>query len=316
MSSKLTRSIVLSSLVCLMSLGLASSEAVAQVDLFVTPASGDVQRYDGTTGASLGVFTSGGPGGLGRGLVVGPDLNLVVAAPGGPGAQKFNGLSGVYISTLIASGAGGITSASGIDLGSDGNFYLCTRANGVARFDATGAFIDYFASGGGLDAMTSVFGPDGNLYVTSLLTDEVRRYNGATGAFIDNFVSAGSGGLLRPAGLAFGPDGNLYVSSQANDVKRYNGATGAHIDNFASTGLSNPNGIAFGVDGNLYVANTGGDNVRRYNGATGSLIDIFATGVNNPVYLLFYEPQLPTNVESSSWSGIKNEFTPTDQQEQ
>ena len=48
-----------------------------------------------------------------------------------------------------------------------------------------------------------VFGPDGNLYVSSGITDEVLRYNGATGAFIDVFVTAGSGGLNEPTFLIF-----------------------------------------------------------------------------------------------------------------
>ncbi len=55
------------------------------------------------------------------------------------------------------------------------------------RFDgATGAFIDVFASGGGIDESEGIgFGPDGNLYVVSESTDEVFRYDGVTGDFID-----------------------------------------------------------------------------------------------------------------------------------
>jgi hypothetical protein len=66
---------------------------------------------------------------------------------------------------------------------------------------------------------SSIFGPDGNgdgaqdLYVASGETDEVRRYDGNSGAFIDIFVTAGSGGLDDPGDLAFGPDGSLVVSS-------------------------------------------------------------------------------------------------------
>jgi len=49
------------------------------------------------------------------------------------------------------------------------------------------------------------FGPDGNLYVASELTHEVKRYDGATGAFIDNFVTAGSGGVTQRTFLTFAP---------------------------------------------------------------------------------------------------------------
>ncbi len=77
----------------------------------------------------------------------------------------------------------------------------------VLRYDGTtGAFIDIFASGGGLDGPRSlVFGPDGSLYVASFLTNQVLRYDGTTGAFIDAFVTTASGGLSGPHGLVFKP---------------------------------------------------------------------------------------------------------------
>jgi hypothetical protein len=46
-----------------------------------------------------------------------------------------------------------------------------------------------------------------DLLVVSTGTNEVLRYDGATGAFIDAFVTAGSGGLVDPSGITFGPDG-------------------------------------------------------------------------------------------------------------
>ncbi len=65
------------------------------------------------------------------------------------------------------------------------------------------------------------FGPDGNLYVSSSGTGEVKRYDGMTGTFLDNFVPEvplfTPGRLFQPIGLAFGPDGNLYVVSQGAD---------------------------------------------------------------------------------------------------
>ncbi len=57
------------------------------------------------------------------------------------------------------------------------------------------------------------FGPDGHLYVSSYETDSVLRYNGTTGAFIDEFVAAGSGGLKSPTGLTFGPLGNTVADN-------------------------------------------------------------------------------------------------------
>jgi len=42
------------------------------------------------------------------------------------------------------------------------------------------------------------FGLDGNLYVVGTGNNGVLRYNGTTGAFIDNFIASGSGGLSSP----------------------------------------------------------------------------------------------------------------------
>lgn len=103
------------------------------------------------------------------------------------------------------------------------------------------------------------------LLVASEGTDQVLRYDGSTGAFLNAFVAAGSGGLSRPEFMIFGsgntiPGGGrvLYVTSAlSNQVLRYNGLTGAFIDAFVtagSGGLISPEGLAFGPDGNLYVA--------------------------------------------------------------
>src|SRR5689334_16403166 len=76
------------------------------------------------------------------------------------------------------------------------------------------------------------------LLVASAGTNEVLRYDAATGALVDSFASGGPAfphNLVNPTGLAFGPDQNLFVSSSfgANGVLRYDGKTGAFLDLFA-----------------------------------------------------------------------------------
>jgi WD40 repeat protein len=145
------------------------------------------------------------------------------------------------------------------------------------------------------------FGPDGNLYI-STTSNQVQRYNGQTGAFIDTFVAAGSGGLLSPLGLVFGPDGNLYVSSSGtNEVLRYSGQTGAFIDAFVATnsgGLLSPWGLVFGPDGNLYVSSFGTNQVLRYSGQTGAFVDAFIAANSGvliaPRWLVFGPLFLPS----------------------
>jgi hypothetical protein len=131
------------------------------------------------------------------------------------------------------------------------------RYDGVtgAPLPAPGQIGAVFASRDGADFLGLVFGPDGNLYVTNFADYSVLRFNGATGEFIEAFVSPGSSGPYFPTGLGvlFGPDNNLYVSSRGNgpldsQVLRYDGKTGAFIDAFIATGsggLNNPNFVFF-----------------------------------------------------------------------
>ena len=122
-------------------------------------------------------------------------------------------------------------------------------------------------------------GPAPVLLATGNAPDSVFRYDGQNGAFIDQFVPAGSGGLGLPRDLIYGPDGNLYVNSDAFDkVLRYDGTTGAFIDKFVpdgSGGLSAPYGLVYGPDGNLYVSGFTSNAVHRYDGVSGAFIDLF-----------------------------------------
>ncbi len=119
-----------------------------------------------------------------------------------------------------------------------------------------------------------------------------------TGAYVKDFIAAGSGGLVDPDDLTFGPDGNLYVSSGTNtggQILRYNGTTGAFIGVFAQgNGLMRPYGNVFGPDGNLYVASFRSDKILKFNGSTGAFMSVVAQGngtaaglLNGPNDLLF-----------------------------
>jgi streptogramin lyase len=114
------------------------------------------------------------------------------------------------------------------------------------------------------------------LFVASGGTKDVKQYNGTTGAFTKNFVTAGSGGLVETSGITFGPDGNLYVTDDVTGtVKRYNGTTGAYIGDFGS-GLTTPGQLIFGPDGNLYVSSR--DSIARFNGTTGASLGAITGG--------------------------------------
>lgn len=183
--------------------------------------------------------------------------------------------------------------AQSLRYGPDGHLYACSEIDAqVLRFDGqTGAPLGPFVwddpatpqdETGGLTTPTgAVFGPDGQLYVASFADDQILRYDGTTGAFIDVFVAAGTGNINGPdAGLDFGPDGDLYVPSfNANRVLRYDGKTGALKGTFAPPGLfelSRPRCLRWRGDGLLYVSSWGNGRINRYD-LEGDLVDVFVT---------------------------------------
>lgn len=157
----------------------------------------------------------------------------------------------------------------------------------IERFDGRtrvykGPFVSAAQNGGVIDGFEDIiFGPDVNgdgaqdLYGAALLAGKVTVYDGKTGAYIRDFVAAGSGGLSVTTGLTFGPDDNadgksdLYVCSSGTDaIKIYDGVTGAFIRNLISAtfGLDGPERLVFGPDGNLYISNFGTVSMNAGNG--------------------------------------------------
>jgi hypothetical protein len=143
------------------------------------------------------------------------------------------------------------------------------------------------------------------LLISSFGNDSVKRYDGATGAFVDTFVPKHSGRLTAPEGLVFGPhDHDLYVvggfeggPGQRKGVFRFDGDTGDFIEEFTEPGhLEVPVNVLFGQDGDLYVADQGfapgsPGRVVRYDGTTGEYIDDFVAlgdgGLSNPLGMVF-----------------------------
>jgi sugar lactone lactonase YvrE len=148
-----------------------------------------------------------------------------------------------------------------------------------------------------LTAVAAIAGAD-DLLVSSRFTDNVLRFDSATGEF--RSVFAEGNGLDNPNGIAYGPDGHLYVGlGDIGRVLRFNGMTGTFIDAFVTDdpstaadetgGLSGCRAIAFGPDGDLYVNDGPNDRVLRYKGTYGFFVGV-ATGesvLRGPVGLTF-----------------------------
>ena len=167
-------------------------------------------------------------------------------------------------------------------------FVSAAGRNAVVQYTDDGTLVGDFVSpgSGGLgDPQGITFGPDGNLYVASNASDNVLRFDGTTGDFIDVFASHPN--FAWPAEINFRGD-FLYVSDfkMGGRVARFNATTGAYVDDFV-TGINLPDGQSWDDQGRLYVSgfNTAGPGtgiVNRYDGNTGELIDNFVTaGQNN-----------------------------------
>ncbi len=159
------------------------------------------------------------------------------------------------------------------------------QTHSIRRYDDFGNYVgDFVPPGdGGLflpDGMD--FGADGHLYVASSNSNQVLRYNGQTGTFIDAFIDTG---LNAPGNLQFGPDGFLYVCDKnTGRVLRFDPNSGSLDSVFASGGgLTNPVGLLW-KDDMLYVSDFAGGAIRRFNANTGEFVDNF-TFVASPLIL-------------------------------
>jgi sugar lactone lactonase YvrE len=184
-----------------------------------------------------------------------------------------------------------------ITFGPDGNLYTSVGTgvgyNTIRRYNGTtGAFMDTFASGP-INGVREIAFHAGSMYVASAWSNEVLRFDTSTGAFLGAFVTAGSGGINAPVGLAFGPDGNLYVSGWgSNNVVRYDGTSGAPLGTYVpsgSGGLNLPEGLSFDPSGSyLYVASSGTNQILEYNAQTGAYLGVAANaGLSIPMDVRF-----------------------------
>jgi DNA-binding beta-propeller fold protein YncE len=193
----------------------------------------EILRFDGKTGAPLGVSVPAGSGGFQgvASIAFGPDGNLYLAGDEITGILRFNGLTGAFLDVFVATHPyANDISPRGLAFGSDGNLYALAAPA---------------PQPGGAPGYTS--------------PNRILRYNGATGASMGEFVSPG-GQLGQPMAIAFGPDGNLYVGTTkplirfgprviyTGQIVVYDGTTGGFIralDSLNRAGLAYPISMAF-----------------------------------------------------------------------
>jgi hypothetical protein len=170
-----------------------------------------VGKYDGTTGARLSTFVPSAISGLTSSnqlIGFGPDNNLYV--DNGNYLVRFNGVTGAAMGNFTQPGAGGNTAFQDFLFSSTGKL-IVSGGNGssndfLSQFDgSTGAYLGNFASGNGLNLPYGLAeGSDGNLYVASEFSQNIKRFNMTTGAFVDDFVPVLAGNRF-PSYIGFTP---------------------------------------------------------------------------------------------------------------
>jgi DNA-binding beta-propeller fold protein YncE len=166
------------------------------------PPQNSVLRYNGVTGAFMGVFASGLLNI--RQLAFGSDGSLYVVDNFGRSVNRYNGSTGELMGAFVANG---LADPHGIAFGPDGNLYVSDQtSNRIVRFaGTTGVLIDDFVATELANPYGLAFGPDGDLYVADYVRNAVLRFDGTSGFFRGEFVSSSTVTVVSPHAVAFTP---------------------------------------------------------------------------------------------------------------
>ena len=155
--------------------------------------SGSVLRYNGRTGASLGVFVSDGRLGGFVAFTFGPDGRLYASMfNGSPQCiLRFNGTTGAFVD-VFACAPDSSSAFSGLAFGADGRLYASRYHLGeVWQLDGSGKLLGTLHCPGDTRADYLGFGPDGVLYVSTTSSNNTSRFDVQTGQCLGSYPVGG-----------------------------------------------------------------------------------------------------------------------------
>jgi len=136
-------------------------------------------------------------------------------------------------------------------------------SGGVEERDATtGAYIKTYAPAGGWQ-WGALYAPNGNVYIGSITTNDVRAYDPVTAAFLYVVTP-----VTAPADMRVGPNGNLYICSYGGGfVIEVNAINGNFVSLWGLPPMALANDIAFLPNGEILVTAMRTNVVYRYDAA-------------------------------------------------
>jgi WD40 repeat protein len=218
--------------------------------------------------SSVTVRCADAAGGIGD-LYITSDASNIVRA--------YNGTTGAFLGNHAPSVLG--SGQMAIHFGaSNGRFLVGSAFGGVDEYNsATGAYIKTYSPGGGWQ-WAGIYAPNGNVYIGSMSTNDVREYDVNTGAFVRVVCT-----VPGPADMRIGPNGNLYICSYTNSLVQQNDpATGNFINMWSQTAGDRTNDIAFLPNGEILVTVMSSNVFYRYSPALVLLGSYFGSGWLRP----------------------------------
>ena len=120
----------------------------------------------------------------------------------------------------------------------------------ILKFDENGENPEVFIDSNLAWPQDIIFLDDqGLVLISNLNTNQITKYNLASGGYLGNFAT----GISGPTRMKIGDDSLLYVLQWSGDgkVRRYQ-LNGTFVDDFTSVGVSQSIGVDWDSTGNLY----------------------------------------------------------------
>lgn len=198
-------------------------------NLYVSDASNArVLRYNGSTGAFMGIFATGGLQRAGY-SAFGPDGMLYVCSNGDNAVHRFDPTTGAWLGAFAS--VSGMKYPAGLAWIGNTMFVSGFQSGRVYKFDATTGASQGTLAGTFRQPLYVRAGLGGDLYVSEYGRNSVARYNVATNKTVLNISNQVNG----PVGQAVLPDGTLLIASwNWGIINRYDEASGALLGTFVS----------------------------------------------------------------------------------